>query len=268
MTIQLTVGLPLFRAKYIAWLALEGLIRQKGINFEWEIVIIEETNNSEVFGIDRINEYRERLEDVGCVNINYQSLDNWIPMAEKFKLMGEEVKGKIYAGNADDYYPSPYRLKSHYDALIHGKYDLFLPRRVIYYSIAEDIAYMRNMDKSHRVDDVEGRAVRAEFMRGLDPKGRKKGCDKWMHMSFITKARHKYNRQIRIIKDESDNWKYGLSTFGFNNISIDRIVEWGNDSDKTLWPKENMEKYIPIEVLERLRDSKKNIKHHKRKLGD
>ena len=35
----LSVGLRLFRSGAIAWWALESLIRQKGIDFSWELLV-------------------------------------------------------------------------------------------------------------------------------------------------------------------------------------------------------------------------------------
>lgn len=42
MSIKLTVALPVYNSKSIAWLAMESLCNQKGIDFDWEIVIAEE----------------------------------------------------------------------------------------------------------------------------------------------------------------------------------------------------------------------------------
>jgi len=43
--IEMSVVMPLYRAKFIGWLAFESLIRQKGIDFEWELIIMQEKND-------------------------------------------------------------------------------------------------------------------------------------------------------------------------------------------------------------------------------
>ncbi len=68
--IELSVCAPFFRAKYIGWLALESLCRQKDINFEWELIISEEMFD-EAMGKDVIMKYKSRLEDLGCVRLKY-----------------------------------------------------------------------------------------------------------------------------------------------------------------------------------------------------
>ena len=52
--IELTVGLPMFRSEKIAHLAFESLCNQKNIDFEWELLIMEESE--ERFGPDRVRE--------------------------------------------------------------------------------------------------------------------------------------------------------------------------------------------------------------------
>ena len=39
---ELTVGLPIYNSKKIAWIALDGLINQIDIDFDWELVFYEE----------------------------------------------------------------------------------------------------------------------------------------------------------------------------------------------------------------------------------
>jgi len=45
--IELSVGLPFFRSKYIGWAALESLCLQENINFEWELIIMVGANAPE-----------------------------------------------------------------------------------------------------------------------------------------------------------------------------------------------------------------------------
>ena len=80
--IKLSVALPVFNSKRIAWLAMEGLCRQENINFEWELVIAEE-QGPEKFGSKAFLSYEGRLREVGCVRVRYIKLIKWIPLKQK-----------------------------------------------------------------------------------------------------------------------------------------------------------------------------------------
>ena len=58
----LSVVIPYYRAKFIGWLPLESLINQINIDFDWEIVIMEEMGDIP-FGVNNIIPYIKRLKD-------------------------------------------------------------------------------------------------------------------------------------------------------------------------------------------------------------
>jgi hypothetical protein len=55
---ELTVGLPIYNSKKIAWIALEGLINQIDIYFDWELVVYEEDHDNKIFKEIRKNLYQ------------------------------------------------------------------------------------------------------------------------------------------------------------------------------------------------------------------
>ena len=46
---ELTVGLPIYNSKKIAWIALDGLINQIDIDFDWDLVVYEEEHENQIF---------------------------------------------------------------------------------------------------------------------------------------------------------------------------------------------------------------------------
>ena len=84
--IVISVGLPIFNGKDIAWLALEGLCRQQ-CNNPWELIICEEQNLNMV-GIEQIKlVYKDRLRVAGCVRVTYIPIKNWIFLSRKWKII-------------------------------------------------------------------------------------------------------------------------------------------------------------------------------------
>ena len=83
--IEYSVRMPMFRVKYIAWLALESLCRQKGVTFEWELVMAEEQIGNEIFGL-KIQDVEDQL--IECFNSRFYLIDKNL----KKKFMSEGIK--------------------------------------------------------------------------------------------------------------------------------------------------------------------------------
>ena len=78
--IELSVCIPLFRARYCAWLAFEGLCRQTDIDFNWELIMAEEVGDED-FTEAEVMKYKARLEKVGCVKLKYIPIKKWMPLS-------------------------------------------------------------------------------------------------------------------------------------------------------------------------------------------
>ena len=115
---QFTVAIPMYRTKYIGWLPLESLCRQKNIDFSWELIICEEKNPL-LFGFKKISNFKERLKDNGCTRIKYISIPKWVPLSIKWSLMAKEMnkKSKMYLIQSGDAFAQPYRLRDTYDIM-------------------------------------------------------------------------------------------------------------------------------------------------------
>lgn len=261
--IEMSVCIPMFRCKYIAWLLFESLIRQKNINFEWELILEEEKNN-ESFGIDEILKYKKQLESIGCVNISYYPLKEWIPLGLKtlhlIKYCNPESKIITFA--ATDFYLPNTSFINQYNALIKEEFDCYRSSKTIFYNIENEKISLYDTSKNEYRGDTSERGILLKIARniiGLKKYGR--SIDKHLYLELLRIT----NNNLRIYENNTDSWKYGFSTHGLNNLSgsnrAKRITE--NFIIKNYYPiNYNLEDYIPKEIINKLKDSKKYIEQH------
>jgi len=266
---MISVILPMFRAKHIAWLPLESLCRQRDINFEWELIIAEETSKKyEPFGEKKIQEYQNRLRLVGCNHIKYIGLSNWIPLGKKMSMLIVDVNknSRIITSSSADYYSSPTRLASAYKIFEEVNPDWILVTKVIYYNITDGKVMLFNSDGRKRKDDVPGKSMKTSLLKEVFPKpnkiSRSKGID-----GFIFKSsenyRRKQKRKFKLYFDKSDDWKYCFNTNGINNIS-NRSLSFKNVGPPFKHCPIDLKDTIPPEVLDRLISCREIAKNHKR----
>ena len=266
--VEMSVCIPMFRSKYIAWLLFESIIRQKNINFPWELIIIEE-NNNESFGQKEILKYREKLENIGCVDLKYYSINQWIPLGLKTLQLIQycNINSKIVTFAATDFYLPPTSFSSQYDSLISEKYDIYRSAKTIFYNIENEKISLYDTSKKEYHGDSSERGIQlkiAKQISGLKKLGR--GIDKQIYLELLRIT----NNNLKVYENKSDSWKYGFSTHGLNNLSgsirSKRISE--NLISKNYYPVNyKLEDYIPKEIVKRLKDSKQYIHFHSNELN-
>ena len=221
MTVALTYALPMYRAKNIGWLALESLCRQENIDFEWELIIIEESQQS--MGESRVLEYQERLAQVGCTRLKYVALTKWIPLSQKWINIAKlaDSEGFLLAG-CDDYAP-PNRLsetKATFDA---GAEWTHVPTGLFYditndnfgvfdYNLADHVC---GLDKAGRTDIIKSSLPEAST--------RTRSVDGWVYDQIVSYLGRTPHTQMNI----SEDWKRGVFTDGLNNICGSRRDLYG-----------------------------------------
>jgi len=267
--IEFSVCIPMFRSKYIAWLLFESMIRQEDINFEWEL-ILEEEENEESFGLDEILKYKPQLEKIGCVDIKYYSLKKWIPLGLKtlhlINYCNEDSKIITFA--ATDFYLPPTSFSNQYNVLIDQDYDCYRSSKTIFYNIEDEKISLYDTSKNEYRGDTSERGISLKIAReitGLKKFGR--GVDKHLYFELLRIT----NNNLKVYENISDSWKYGFSTHGLNNLSGakrgKRISE--NVIEKNYYPIDyKLEDYIPKEIINKLKDSKKYINTHVKDLDD
>jgi len=215
--IFLTIALPLFRAKHIAWLAMESLSRQKGISFEWELVAIEETNNSvngEIFGRDNIEVYRDRLLNVGCKSIKYIPLESWIPLGDKWGKIALESDehSSAFVLQSADCYSSENRLVKAASFISKGK-DWIHSKIHTFYHIRNDSLYQFNQPDVINFSAAD-MTVKMSIARHLPLEHKSRHVDQW----FFKNAKKVMGKSFKLYVDD-DYSHLSLNVNGINNIS-------------------------------------------------
>jgi hypothetical protein len=221
----LSVGLALWKAEKIGWLALESLCNQKNINFDWELIIDEEEGKAH-YPID-INEmiyYITRLkrEQPKCT-VRYIPRDHWVTLGQKWIEMIKEASDSsiMFLFQDADCYSQPYRLRETYDLMKSGDVDWCQSDIGLFYNIlAKEMTMYKYRDKEHTGLNM---AIRTGLGKQFESGKRKKFVNVWLYRL----ARQYCKGKIRLVYNESPNWVYGVDTHGFNTISHERwsIVE-------------------------------------------
>lgn len=217
--IKLTVALPVFNSKSIAWLAMESLANQQGIDFDWELIILEERGENS-FGRKAFMEYEKKLKNIRCKKFIYRGLNNWVALSHKWRMIGQLVddNSKVFVMQAADCYSQPFRLKETFE-LHRGGAEWSQSRYGIFYDVNLDKSILYNQDTIVYPTGLN-MAFNTSFARKLPREEVFKGVDNWLYQSI----RKMNGGQDPIVSwNISPNWKYGVDTNGLNNISYRRV---------------------------------------------
>ena len=219
-TVKLTCALPMYRAKDIGWLALESLCRQEDIDFDWELIVIEEAE--ECFGEGAVKRYGSRLRDVGCVQVKYTQLPEWIPLAEKWRMIGQQSNSFGFLLVAADCYSQPKRLAQSYTLL--QEYEWVQSSLGAFYDIESGKQCIFDHALYHHQCALN-MCFRTEFAAAIPESTRRRNIDGWMFQQISAHL----GRQLRVGQNTADDWMRGVDTQGMNNISNGRRSYLGID---------------------------------------
>tara|TARA_R110002020_G_scaffold52917_4_gene148427 strand:- start:4204 stop:5199 length:996 start_codon:yes stop_codon:yes gene_type:complete len=249
--VELTCALPMYRAKDIGWLALESLCRQEDIDFKWELSIIEE--EEECMGEDAILHYKKRLEEVGCVNISYKLLDEWVPLCQKWCSIAQESDSFGYLLVAADCYSHPKRLAQ--TSRLLQDYEWVQSKLGPFYNIENNSQsiYDRNLGRAAKHPCSLNMSTRTELMKEVPFGIRRRSVDGWIY----DKISLYLGREPLVGYNESDDWKRGVDTNGFNNISVGRGQKLIKKPEPPFRdPMEGepaiLEEVVPLDIYERI----------------
>ena len=246
--IVMTVAMPALNADKIIWLALESLKNQTNINFQGELIIMEE------YGISNsiIKQYYGKLPN--CIRIIHRYIDpkkdgihgNYKPIIrnnKKIQVTGTypliwkwlnigilaAPNSKIFVLHATDCYSPPKRLYIHYQHFLNKECIFSSQPKGLFYNIKnkKTLLYhddsLLNFRKTHL-----NMALRTEHLNKYVTKKTKlfnKGIDGHIIRCILDNLNYKYLTEKSHLFDNSidpNNWKYSLDTDGFNNISLKR----------------------------------------------
>lgn len=245
--ISLTVGLPLFRAKHIAWLAFESLCRQQEVSFEWELVIEEEIDPKYLpFGKTVIYEYEERLKKAGCSRIDYLGTKKWKPLFRKWKSIAERSSNSLgFILQAADCYSSPYRLKETNKLFESGSDWVHSPVHLLYNILDEKVVFLKHDPNDHPCGSEM--AIKTSLIKKIPDKDIKVSVD----YNIYVYCESIKGEKLIASYDPTDNWMKSLNVNGLNNISTRETSQFAAEGEKY-----DLDKYIPSDILERLRSLK------------
>ncbi len=215
MTVALTCALPLYRVEHIGWLALESLCRQEGINFEWELIAVEESFQH--LGEEALRAYESRLAKVGCrTPITYISLNQWVALADKWQMIAQEADSFGYLLVAGDDYSPPKRLAQTHELL--QNYEWVQSSLGAFYNMPTNTLSIYDHELAKGYPTALNMAVRTELIRPLPLSGRRKSVDGWLFKEISRLIQ----RPLTVGFSLSQDWRHGVSTQGMNNISLAR----------------------------------------------
>lgn len=257
--IQLSVLLPVFKGKDIAWLAMEGLCRQKDIAFDWELVIAEEQQQQyDPCGKKFFTSYSDRLKQVRCCKVKYIKAPYHIALSRKWKVMAAatEQTSKVGVLQAADCYSEPNRLATAHRALYETEYNWLQSANGFFYDIFSGRFLLYSHNTNDKFTAALNMSTRLEVLRTLKDEDKGKSVDRWL-LSHIDTP--------HIAWDTSSNWKKGIDTNGLNTISINRAKYFKdhtlNKSHFFTYANPALDEVVPSEVAARLEDMRRETIH-------
>lgn len=258
--IRLSVVMPFYRAGFIGWVPFESLIRQKHVDFPWELIVIEESFDNPM-GYTRMEQYWHDLKKVNCVRLRYISLNRWMPLSAKWYYLVQQCdkQSKVVCFNSSDIYMSPGRLATQHRILTgSNSYNWHKLSGNVVYDISSD-KHVRVVSMHKNRPDTCCRAATPELLRNLPLFSSRSGVDGKMYEALRPHG-------IRLYYDESGLTETTVNITGLNNISLNRGRRVENVAHPYRTCCRHLERHLPQEIVTRLRQCRKLIPHHRQLL--
>lgn len=234
----MTVGLPVYDSKDIAWLVMESLCRQRTYE-PWELIVCEEEHEGQM-GKDFFTSYSDRLKEVNCFEIKYLMPEQKITVSEKWAHIaqaGSENSKMFILCGTDNYYhdgmiqmaANAYRKGHDWLATNKGFFYNFASRKLVLY----DRDWVTGLEM----------AVSMKLAKKIPFEKREKIIDAWVYRKTQPKKPLLITREIKT-----------LCTHGFGHISKNR----GNMIDVLKKPfyetDKKLEDIIPNDIVKRVQE--------------
>jgi hypothetical protein len=205
-----TVAIPCYNSKKIAWLSMEGLCNQQNINHSWELIICEEIQKN-LLGESFFRAYTDRLKSVGCEKITYLQPKGWIPLPQKWKMMGEiaDKDSKSFVCQDVDDHPSSLRLSLAHENVGIGDYDWLGFRQGYFFS------FIYNKIIRYKTNGGFGLSVsmKTKYARTIPHSTLKSGIIGFLYKHVGRQEKNFKNNRVPELYTDA------LYTDGYNNIS-------------------------------------------------
>ena len=215
---MITVGLPVYNSNQIAWLAMEGLCNQK-TNYTWELIICEEQHKNQC-GKDLFESYASRLVEAGCVRIVYISLNKWVNLPTKWKMIANaaDPKSECFILQSADCYSSSDRIELAQEYIINQNYDWYDEECGLFYDVIlkKSILFSKMLLNSSEWKTGLNMAAKTFYLKNLPETILIRGID-----SYLYRYIHHYNPYAKSFCNYRVNM-FSLDVNGVNNLSIFR----------------------------------------------
>jgi len=212
---MISVALPVFNSRRIAWLPMESLCRQVN-TFDWELIIYED-------GLYRIGgtffmSYEARLKEAGCVRVHYIGDNNRIPLPQKWVRIAKETspESKAFVMCASDNYYHKWMVQDARIAIEQADWCI-MPKGFFY-------DFTLNKVRFYHYNGLVGLTMVANtsMVRQFESSDLERGIDGWFSEQ-MRKIAHNNGGLLRCFMDGSDHYEGMLCTNGLNNISYGRV---------------------------------------------
>lgn len=230
-----TLALPTYNSSPILWLQLESLCRQE-TQYEWELIVCEDPSKYYA-GESYLDSYRYKLEKAGCKQITYISLDRWVPLSYKWKLLASLAEGDNFLLVASDNYSPPNRIETTVEYL--KSYDWVDWSHGVFLDLDSGKSAKWNRPNPSLTGLYMG--TKTKFIKPLQGPYPKKNIDNWI------RNQQKINNRKSI-----EETPQGIHTDGANQISLNRKKLY---DDLTFFTRywSNLDNLIPQEVITKLK---------------
>jgi hypothetical protein len=240
---MITVALPIWNSKEIAWLPIEGLCRQE-VSEDWELLIVEEKHETQT-GAAFFESYWDRLKEAGCVRLVYIELEYWVNLPKKWQMMANKAAGDVFCLQAADCYPDSKRLSRAREGLKNAHWTQ--DEKGHFYRVGMDRLIQWVQPKTGPFRTGLNMALRTDLIKDLPDVNLNRGIDHWM-LSHIDK-------KVKTVIHTNPGDFGSLDVDGVNNISTTRAVYFSRIIEPFEKPKLTLDEIMP-DLAERLRGIK------------
>jgi hypothetical protein len=234
---MVSVALPVWKSKEIAWLCMESLCRMIKPESDWELIVFEEEHNEQL-GYDFFNSYLGRLKKAGCIYIEYLTTFDKYPLSQKWIdiALASSLDSEAFCLCATDNYYSPY-------LLVDAERDI---KKADWIITTKGYFYDFNYDKVLRFDWYSSVGLQmianTKLVRKFPMEVVNKGVDMWF-------ARNIGNNSLI----NNDHWNEVLCTNGMNNISTERAEFFKEPLPPYYETNKTLEDIVPLDIVKKLK---------------
>lgn len=243
---MISVALPVWNSRRIAWLSMESLCRQIKPSDKWELVIFKD--GPDILGEEFFRSYEDRLSSVGCSRLNYIYSNARFSLPQKWVRIAKETntESKAFIMCAADNYYHRWMLQDAENAIQQA--DWCIMPKGYFYDFSMDLVRFYHYNGIVGLTMVANTSMVRQFeISNLD-----RGVDGWFSQQML-KIAHDKGELLRCFMDGTEHYKEMLCTNGLNNISTGRIRFLKDVVHPFYETDTKLENIVPADICERLR---------------